>query len=260
MRNCFVPGCDLYCKQNRISHRKMFIAPKDMVEKWANVVKNKKRELNKNDRICERHFEESDVIQFWESNINGQVHLTPRDKPKLRDSAIPTKNLGSDAKKSSTKQQNSSMKRKVIEIRPTVLKAKTCKIEETNEIMENFDVMLPEDIILTETSDEVSQKSDISEVDTKSIAMFETLYDEAFDVELPSLLWGIHRDPEKKFVAFTEFNLKLLNVSCTLFISDSLTYKIIVNGLTKSCSKLKSDEMSITEQVSELLNNLDKQI
>lgn len=28
MRNCFVPGCDSYCKANSCAQRKMFFAPK----------------------------------------------------------------------------------------------------------------------------------------------------------------------------------------------------------------------------------------
>jgi hypothetical protein len=239
----------------------MFIPPKHAVEKWAEVVKNKKRKLNKNDRVCERHFNENDIIEFWESRINGQIHRTPRDKPKLRESAIPVKNLSIISQKSPTKHTNSNNKRIHIEATPT-LDGKRNRLCDEADSVDDYDVILPEDIIVTETvSTEIQTlNTDVSEeVKEQNIVFFESLYDEAFDVELPSLLWGIHRDSNRKFVAFTEFNEKLLNVSRILYISETLSYKILIDGVEKSCEMLNINETSITEQVSNLLNNLDKQ-
>ena len=93
MRNCFVLGCDALSKKQNKVQRKMFLPPKHLVSSWAEVLPNKKRPFKESDRVCELHFDESDIIDFWTSKINGQVHITPRDKPKLKANAIPSRNL-----------------------------------------------------------------------------------------------------------------------------------------------------------------------
>lgn len=267
--------------------RKMFLPPKEMLEKWSALVKNNKRPLSKTDRVCERHFDSDDIIEFWESKINGRIHLTPRDKPKLRDTAIPTKNLASIDPKSVT-DNAPTQKRKIApreqqqeSIRENKLMKLIC--DETNDIIEQLDVDIPEDaeslfsqattetpIILQnpETTNKLHElyQSSIQSNDhlteeerEKSLAIFETLYDEAFDVELPSLLWGIHRDPERKFIAFTEFNQQLMNVSKTVIVYDTLSTDLKVNGITKVQDCLtRNSESSVTEEMGTILDGFDK--
>lgn len=55
----------------------MFLPPAKLFDAWSKVLPNK-RPLKAHDRVCERHFEDGDIIQFWESTINGQIHQTPR--------------------------------------------------------------------------------------------------------------------------------------------------------------------------------------
>lgn len=65
-----------------------------MYETWKERLANK-REFKMHDRVCERHFEPSDIIEYWENNINGVIHRTKRDKPKLRENAVPSLHLAS---------------------------------------------------------------------------------------------------------------------------------------------------------------------
>lgn len=87
---------------------------------------------------------------------------------------------------------------------------------------------------------------------------FENLYDEAFDVTLPSLLWGIHRDPEKKFMAFSEFDHSTMSCCKVLFIDDNFNYKIFVNSKLKASSILSLAQLE-ADNVSTMLDELDKE-
>lgn len=39
--------------------------------------------------MCERHFDQSQILTYWEHTINGQVHQIQREKPKIKADAIP---------------------------------------------------------------------------------------------------------------------------------------------------------------------------
>lgn len=47
----------------------------------------------KGDRICSRHFLESDIERYFEHNINGKLTQMLRDRPKLKNKAFPSQNL-----------------------------------------------------------------------------------------------------------------------------------------------------------------------
>lgn len=285
MRNCFVTGCDNYCKQNSMVQRKMFLAPKDMLEKWEAVLKTNKRPLNKSDRVCERHFDRADIIEFWESTINGRLHLTPRDKPKLRDSVVPSKNLSPLAPQQISAKNPTvkpAQKRKAVTRQESIRENKLLKLltDDTNDIIDQLNVDIPEDTanlfsqnthqIILETPETtnklhelyesaIQQISELSEEDkAKNLANFETLYDEAFDVELPNLLWGIHRDPERKFIAFTAMSVELMNVSKVLIVYEQLSYELKVNGVIRAHDYIKLSEKTIIEELGLLLDEFDK--
>lgn len=287
MRNCFVTGCDSYCKQHNMIQRKMFLAPKDMVEKWSALVRNNKRPLNKSDRVCERHFNENDIIEFWESNINGRIHLTPRDKPKLRDSVVPCRNLSPIAKHKNPPAgtlQQTQKKRKaaaaVKEVDDSIREDKILKlIDDISDDITSvqLDVDIPQDTErlyqqsptidktpettnkLQELYESAIQPIELSEDEkSKNLAIFETLYEEAFDVELPNLLWGIHRDPERKFIAFSEFNQQLMNVWKVLIVSEHLMYEQKISGVVKVQDYIKLQKKSIIEELSTMLDEFEK--
>lgn len=97
-----------------------------------------------------------------------------------------------------------------------------------------------------------------SEVPDERLAMFETLYDEAFDVTLPSLLWGIHRDPERKFIAFSEFDSKNMKISKLLHISNKFECTTHINSVPTLSKSLIREQLAV-EHVSMILDELDKE-
>lgn len=52
-----------------------------------------KRGFRESDRICERHFDQSQIITHWDYMINGKLCKLERDKPKLESQAVPYLNL-----------------------------------------------------------------------------------------------------------------------------------------------------------------------
>lgn len=273
MRNCFVPGCDAFCKRNNMVSRKMFLPPKnpDLFEKWHYVLPNK-RKLKAHDRVCERHFVHSDIIMFWESTINGQIHMTPRDKPKLKENSIPCKNLpkASDYTSSRSEQKDFSPK---IEILSQSL-IKTASKQAANEEIQN-ELSIPpgkkvkkDQQVMVESIIESVPDSELKDSEAPIISttvedsvhsqeIFDTFYDEAYDVCLPNCLWGLHRDPSRTFVVFSKFNRASMSHSISVFIENTFQYKIQVANQPTIEKPLQVDELT-TDIFSNILNDLDK--
>jgi hypothetical protein len=241
------------------------------------VLPNKKRQFKEHDRVCERHFDESDIVQFWESNINGQVHLTPRDKPKLRENAIPSKNLPTaDANSLKPEEEILKIRNEKVKIlsNKIVFPAKRkLKKDVDDEEKKPSKVKKVEAIVVitpvleekTDKDDEMLKVIEAAEIEfavevttTEHQEVFENLYDEAFDVTLPSLLWGIHRDPERKFIAFSEFNQKTMSNCKLLHITDSLRCTSFMNNVLKS-SQMLQIQGQVMDFVSAMLEELDKE-
>ena len=93
MRNCFVPNCD---KDSKYDKRMMFLPPKnpELFEKWR-IALPKKRLFKKTDKVCCRHFLKEDIITTWDTQIQGKLVQLERDKPRLKDFAVPGLNLSS---------------------------------------------------------------------------------------------------------------------------------------------------------------------
>lgn len=287
-----MPGCDAFCKKYNMEKRKMFLPPAKFLDDWAAVLPNK-RPFKKHDRVCERHFEDNMISSSWEANINGHVHVTPRDKPKLRENAFPCKNLPNkedfvspledQLRKRNEKVEilaqqivnPSKRKEKVVEIlsqhiitpkkrklrtkaeaaSPKKAKQTEMPVVEINEILLDEPQLDAEELQATtapgiELSPEVLQKM---------LEMFESLYDEAFDVTLPSLLWGIHRDPDRKFIVFSEFNQSTMSVCKLLHITDTFIFKTFINNSLTSSSHCQIEEVLLTDHVSAVLDELDKE-
>lgn len=69
-----------------------FLRLKENFDHWKNLLFNK-REFRETDRVCERHFDRSQILTHWEHIIKGEVHQIEREKPKIRADAIPYLNL-----------------------------------------------------------------------------------------------------------------------------------------------------------------------
>ena len=84
---------------------------------------------------------------------------------------------------------------------------------------------------------------------------FESLFDEIFEVELPSVLWGVHRDVNRKFVAFSEFDASSMSSRKVLHIDHKLNCKIIISSMI--FKEERYQEAISTEGVSKLLEELE---
>ena len=281
MRNCFVLGCDALCKKQNKMQRKMFLPPKHLLKTWADVLPNKKRPFKESDRVCELHFDECDIIDFWSSKINGQVHITPRDKPKLKVNAIPSRNLPTS--------DGAPLKPKVINPAEILLNKRNEKIQilsekilfpakrkrineveeekvDEKESLEKVQKTIDYEVVETPIIEEISDMQKVIEeaeiefelASAEHQEAFDNLYDEAFDVTLPSLLWGIHRCPSRKFIAFSEFSQKTMTNGKLLHINFSLRCTTFINNKLKS-SKMLQVEKQVTDYVSEMLEELDKE-
>lgn len=231
-----------------------------------------KRTLKPHDRVCERHFEDEMIVKHWETNINGVRHLTPRDKPKLRDNAIPSKNLSckDDSFELSEDLLVASLKRKPKEkiVMTSPKKAKK-EVDKEIEHAEESPVARKEVDKEIEAAEENTIEAAKSPATSKEkeetdrqqvaerLALFEILYDEAFDVTLPGMLWGIHRDPDRKFIVFSEFDNSSMSTSHFLHITDDFICKTFVNGELNSTKTLLNNDAT-TEGISTLLDDLDK--
>lgn len=235
-----------------------------MFDAWKSRLANK-REFKSHDRICERHFAPEDIIEYWENNINGEIHRTKRDKPKLRENALPTLHLPSwsdfststaetqkkkieilsnkiiQKRKIQTDEKNSKKVRKILVISP--VKNSSTMDEETIEKIEAEEIQFA---LMTNESEEQNEKK---------FEAFENLYDEAFDVTLPNTLWGIHRDPERKFLIFSSFNGDSMTFDKYLHINSELKCKILRNFETHE-EKVEIENCT-TDFVSEWLEKIE---
>lgn len=202
------------------------------------------------------------------NNLSCLRSLT--DKPMLRDNAVPCKNLpqrGEPPKIEILSQRIISTKRKPREKLIDSSEAKKVK-EETAEF-----IVIPEatesvkiisnEILLEAISEEHHKSGEISreielepENHKEMLEAFENLYDEAFDVTLPSLLWGIHRDPDRKFIVFSKFNQSSMSCSKIVHIADTFHCKNFNNNILERSTALQMENLSV-EYVSSMLDELD---
>lgn len=240
--------------------------PNSRFVEWKRRLPNK-RTLKAHDRVCERHFEDDMIVKFWETNINGVKHLTPRDKPKLIENAIPIRNM--THKGESLEQSDDDLLKKpkpkieILSQKIFVSLKRDAKEKIEFKSPKKLKTVLDDAEAISELTPEEEKKSEKSpikentqEQDAEKLAQFEILYDEAFDVTLPSLLWGIHRDPDRKFLAFSEFDNSSMTTVKLLHISDSFTCKTFVNRKLMTTKTLLSN--MTTDGISDLLDELDK--
>ncbi|XP_055522527.1 uncharacterized protein LOC129716717 isoform X2 [Wyeomyia smithii] len=209
MRNCFIPKCDLINKHN--PKRAMFNVPiKDPIlfAQWQAVLP-KHRPLKEFDRICENHFAEEDILRCWEHTINGKVERMERKKTALKANAIPVyvDSVSVDDKSTDSflKSSVSNKQFQILTEAPQTKKVKIFQSDMDTCAVRDDAVELASQTIPGPTNDQKDEHNTIIEVEQLVHPEFELLYDDVYEVELPSMLWGIHRDTEKTFICFTEF-------------------------------------------------------
>jgi hypothetical protein len=106
-----------------------------------------------------------------------------------------------------------------------------------------------EDIVETVLPDDLQEEENEAELEK-----FEALYDDIFEVVLPSTLWGIHRDPDKAYIVFSEFNKKCMGTLKTIYIDNKFKYKFFLRSHLVMGNII---EDSSTENVSKMLADFD---
>ncbi|XP_039436241.1 uncharacterized protein LOC120418055 [Culex pipiens pallens] len=265
MRNCFVHKCDALSKN---TSRAMFVVPwkdPDLFRQWQEILPQHHRQLKQHDRVCEKHFREQDIVRFWQHTINGQKEVILRDKPTLKPRTVPVYDHQEMLAKIAEveAQPKTLVRRKTRDgVEGGVVSAKRTKKEDPE--------VDPIPQVPQSSSDSSVVESAVHKINgnIKGHAVehnivievlahpdFETLFDEVYEVELPSTLWGIHRDLDRTFIAFTEFSKDSMNVRKYLFIDQSLQYRMSVGQRTMKSGTLPA---ASTEAITELLTKLDE--
>ena len=89
---------------------------------------------------------------------------------------------------------------------------------------------------------------------SRAEASFDFIYDDVYEVVLPSTMWGIHRDPDRHFIIFSMFNRSTMSASKVLFISSDLCSKIYIHGQNVVSETLSDVTVEI---LTNMLNELD---
>lgn len=114
---CCVPGCRSGYK-GRTEKVSLFCLPSDGVlrEKWKRLIPRQETADfcfdSKYVRVCEKHFDDSDIVRADEFVVNGEKVSLPRDKPLLKPCAIPRKFDGLPAYLTKPKQRSRTLTRR----------------------------------------------------------------------------------------------------------------------------------------------------
>jgi len=87
--NCCVPLCNTCCpNKNNIA---VFRPPRNpsLFLKWKESIPEIEV-LTLDDRVCELHFKEEDIIRYFEVDVQGVVNKIPLCRSRLKDGAVPT--------------------------------------------------------------------------------------------------------------------------------------------------------------------------
>lgn len=259
-----------------------------MFEKWKRVLAGT-REFRAADRICQHHFDPKDIDTHWEHLIKGEVHSIERIKPRLQPYAVPSLLLESlktaaprkpRALKGDPKMMKKSTKHddplEVIELdvdssTPALRKLQPIKRKRKLEPKDDlYPVSLELHIEATEGNDdqelsnepselpaihsETNESDDDEETAAKKRSIFNTLYEDVFEVELPCTRYGIHRDPERTYIAFSLFDPVTMNTAKALHFDERLRTRIVRNGVVVSRDRHK--DLTV-DTLSEMLADLD---
>lgn len=213
---------------------------KDIFEEWKLRLFNR-RPFRNNDRICERHFTNDQILTHWDHVIDGKLVQLEREKPRLKDNAIPQLNL--EVRHSHTKRTRASKKPTVVSNGMRISVDEGCAASDPMEFSTDGDLETPlemptsDEEVLDEKIEKLNgigggtreENDGTSECELKW-KIFETIYDDIYEVVLPSTLWGIHRDPDQKFIAFTQFDSVNMNCSRALYVSNEFEIRATIAG------------------------------
>lgn len=258
---------------------------KDNFESWKKILFNK-REFRETDRVCERHFDRSQILTHWTHIIDGQICQLEREKPKIRPNAVPHLNLPETDEQSqivNNKREPRNGKKRKQSLNSLENPKKVCLNAITIAVRHNYIIIYISDLqvikkdegIECEAIDNLEDDVEIVQTELRSSKstpkddrvepmmssddmrqIFDTVYDDIYEIVLPNTLWGIHRDPEERqFIAFSMFDVKQMCSSIAVKVTDTFELKVYVNGKERSTETLK--ELSV-DSITKLLNHLNE--
>ncbi|XP_050073030.1 uncharacterized protein LOC126561129 [Anopheles maculipalpis] len=284
MRNCYVYQCDRQHKND--SKRTMFNVPKDpkKFEEWR-LALPKHRPLRPHDRVCEKHFKPTDIQRAWTYHIEGKTKKLLRMIPVLLPDAIPSifNVVKPDAGTVATgkKRRKKSPERSEEENVIVVVESTSQPVEEPVDREQSMVIFIEESESMDVNKPDVVTPSENGAVESLGTEMdggeketiFEELYDNIFEVELPSTLWGVHREPDRAYVAFSRFGWCQrdgnMSRSVSLLIDSALEVRAWYDGtlvfrkdLTTQLASSRSDEnehpVRLNMIIVKLLDNLEQ--
>jgi THAP domain len=90
---CFVDGCSTDSENKKGKHH-FFRPPKKSLVLWRKTILKKGKVLQLTHRICEKHFEEHDIIKKREYKRKDGPIIVPLERWHLADGAVPKLHLG----------------------------------------------------------------------------------------------------------------------------------------------------------------------
>lgn len=241
----------------------MFVVPSknpELFRQWQQILPQYHRQLKPNDRICERHFREEDIVRYWQHTINGQTELIPRDKPTLKPGALPVYDHEEalaqirEAEAQPARKRSPAKRKQASSVQTDSGATKIISIAEI--VPDTIETSAVESSVhkINGTIGGMAVEHNIT-IEVLAHPDFETLYDEVYEVELPSTLWGIHRDMERTFISFTEFSKDSMSSRKYLYIDQTLHYRMAVGQRIMKTGTLCA---ASTEAITELLAKLDE--
>lgn len=98
-------------------------------------------------------------------------------------------------------------------------------------------------------------KEEIDENDENENEEFDSMYDDVFEIELPDTLWGLHRDPNRKFIVFSKYDAIVMNTTKSLYIDNKFETKSFIYG--KQFQHEIYDTINV-DFVSKMINDLNE--
>lgn len=215
--------CDSIHKSNR--KRKYFLASAKRIKRWQEILSPYSlKSFKDTDKLCDVHFNPEDIETNFSTVIKGQLVEIARLRPKLKENANPCRNLSYPKQKEKENVKITD----VIKISPVVKKPKKGDV-------------LPNPEPTTADQDASFNASENEEIHND----FLNLYEEIYEVLLPSTLWAVFRCPKKEFISFAYMNP----------VDFKMSKQIILTKYGKYTMKLYDEEVRVIHLTSEKMTS-----
>lgn len=222
MRSCFIPMCDYWNKEK--TKRRFFMACPKRLTRWQEILsKHHLKQFRESDKICEMHFDPEDIDTKFITTIKGQIVEIDRLRPKLKAEANPCRNLSYE--KNETQKLETPQKLKLKKVKVVSNKKATRKDPEI--VTET----VPE-IPIMETVPQITESlPEIPIIEMPDVTNdFLTLYEEIYEVTMPSTLWSLFRCPRKEFISFAFLDSSDFTFTKQVILFKDGKYKVKIKG------------------------------